>query len=77
MATPPLLHQHTGVKVDSTGICHWKVVLGGNKTLDEIWRKKTMWRRKLAMKGLGFSLASWHTLYIINLSWAFMNYRSN
>jgi hypothetical protein len=52
-------------------------VLGGKKTLDEIGRKKMMRRRKLAMKGLGFSLTSWHTLFISNLSWAFMNYRSN
>jgi hypothetical protein len=58
MTVPPFLHQRTGVKVDSTGICHWKVVLGGKKTLDEIWRKKTMRRRKLTMKGLGFSHAS-------------------
>jgi hypothetical protein len=51
----PLIHQRTGVKVDSTDICHSKVVLGGKKTLDEIWRK-TMRLRNLAMKGLGFSL---------------------
>jgi hypothetical protein len=30
-AAPPLLHQGTGVKVDSTGIRHWKVVLGEKK----------------------------------------------
>jgi hypothetical protein len=77
MTAPLLLHQRTGVKVDSTNICYWKVVLGGKKTLDEIQRKKTMRRRKLTMKGLGFFLASWRTLFISNLSWAFMNYRSN
>jgi hypothetical protein len=31
MATPPLLHQGTDFKVDSTGIRHWKVVLGEKK----------------------------------------------
>jgi hypothetical protein len=31
-------------------------VLGG-KTLDEMWEKKTMRRRKLVMKELGFSIA--------------------
>jgi hypothetical protein len=77
MAAPPLLHERTGVKVDSTSVRHWKVVLGGKKTLDEIWRKKMMRRRKLTMKGLGFSLTSWRTLFISNLLWAFMNYRSN
>jgi hypothetical protein len=30
----------------------------GRKTLDEMQEKKTMQRRKLVMKGLGFSLAS-------------------
>jgi hypothetical protein len=34
-----------------------KLRLVGGKTLDEMWRKKTMRRRKLVMKGLGFSLA--------------------
>jgi hypothetical protein len=34
-----------------------KLHLVGGKSLDEMWRKKTMWRRKLVMKGLGFSLA--------------------
>jgi hypothetical protein len=52
--------------------CAWQ-----KETLDEIWRGKTMWRRRLTMKGLGFSLASWCTLFISDLSWAFMNYRSN
>jgi hypothetical protein len=28
-------------------------------------------------QGLGFSLVSWCTLFISNLSWAFLNYRSN
>jgi hypothetical protein len=27
----------------------------GGKTLDEMWEKKMMRRRKLVMKGLGFS----------------------
>jgi hypothetical protein len=61
-------HQHP----PSESCAWWK-----GKTLDEIWRKKTMRRRNLTMKGLGFSLASWCTLFISNLSWAFMNYRSN
>jgi hypothetical protein len=30
-AAPPLLHQCTGVKVDGTGIRHWKGVLGEKK----------------------------------------------
>jgi hypothetical protein len=47
------------------------------ETLDEIWRRKTMQCRRLTMKGLGFSLASWRTLFISNPSSAFMNYRSN
>jgi hypothetical protein len=34
-----------------------KLRLVEGKTLDEMWRKKTMRRRKLVMKGLGFSLA--------------------
>jgi hypothetical protein len=34
-----------------------KLRLMRGKTLDEMWRKKTMRRRKLVMKGLGFSLA--------------------
>jgi hypothetical protein len=36
-----------------------------------------MRRRKLAMRELGFSLASLRTLFISNFKWAFMNYRSN
>jgi hypothetical protein len=54
-AAPPLLHRRIGVKIDSTSIRHWKDVFGGNKTLDEIWMEKTMRRRELTMKGLGFS----------------------
>jgi hypothetical protein len=29
------------------------------------------------MKGLGLPLANWHTLFISNLSWAFMNIGPN
>jgi hypothetical protein len=36
-----------------------------------------MRQTKLTMKGLRFSLASWHTLFISNPSWAFMNYMSS
>jgi hypothetical protein len=56
-AASPVVHQHTIVQIGTTNICHQKVALGGRKTLDEMWRKKTMWRRKLVMKGLGFYLA--------------------
>jgi hypothetical protein len=45
---PDWHHQHPPLK---------KLRLVGGKTLDEMWKKKTMWRRKLVMKGLGFSLA--------------------
>jgi hypothetical protein len=77
-AASPLLHQHAGANVDITSIRHQEVALTGKeKTLDEIWRKKTMRRRKLAMRELGFSLASLRTLFISNFKWAFMNYRSN
>jgi hypothetical protein len=31
MAVPSFLHQGTGVKVNNTGIRHWKVVLGEKK----------------------------------------------
>jgi hypothetical protein len=31
MAASPLLHQHTGVKIGSTDIRHWKVALGGKR----------------------------------------------
>jgi hypothetical protein len=65
-AAPPLLHQRTSVKIDSIGVRHWKDVFGGNKTLNEIWRKKIMRQRELTMKGLGFSLARWRTLFISN-----------
>jgi hypothetical protein len=76
-AASPLLHQHTGVQIGTTSIRHWKIALcGKEKTLDEMRRKKTMQRRKLIMKGLGFSLASRCTLFISNLSWALANYRS-
>jgi hypothetical protein len=56
MAAPSLLYQHTGVSIASTSVRHWKVVLGGKKTLDEIWRKKTMRRKKITVKRLRFSL---------------------
>jgi hypothetical protein len=36
-----------------------------------------MRQTKLAMRELGFSLASLRTLFISNFKWAFMNYRSN
>jgi hypothetical protein len=39
------------------------------KTLDEMWEKKMMRRRKLVMKKLGF-FPSQRTLFISNLSWA-------
>jgi hypothetical protein len=77
-AASPLLHQHAGVKIGITSIRHQKAALGGKeKTLDVIWRKKTMRWRKLTMRGLWFSLTSRCTLFISNLKWAFMNYRSN
>jgi hypothetical protein len=75
-AVPPLLHQGTSVKVDSTASAIGRVCLV-KRNPDEIWRRKTMRRRRLTMKGLGFSLASWCTLFISNFLWTFMNYRSN
>jgi hypothetical protein len=57
MATTSLLHQHTDVQIGTTSIRHREVAFGEGKTLDEMWRKKMMRRRKLVMKGLGFSLA--------------------
>jgi hypothetical protein len=67
-AATSLLHLNIGVQVRTTSIRHWWNMLGG-KTLDEMWEKKTMRRRKLVMKGLGF-FPSWRTLFISILSWA-------
>jgi hypothetical protein len=64
MTAPSFLYHGTGVKVNNMGIHHRKVVLGKKETLDEIWRRKMMRRRRLTMKGLGYSLASWRTLFI-------------
>jgi hypothetical protein len=67
-AAVSFLHLHTSVQVCTASIFHWGNVLGG-KTLDEMWEKKTMRRRKLVMKGLGF-FPSQSALFISNLSWA-------
>jgi hypothetical protein len=52
-----------------------KLRLVEGKTLDEMWRKKTMQLRKLVMKGLGF-FPNRRTLFISNFSWALASYRS-
>jgi hypothetical protein len=69
-----LLLLHTGIQIGTASISHWEVALGG-KTLDEMWRKKTMRRRKLVMKGLGF-FPNRQPLFISKLSWASASYRS-
>jgi hypothetical protein len=52
-AVTPLLHLHTDVQMRTTSIGHGRQALG-EETLDEMWETKTMWRRKIVMKDLGF-----------------------
>jgi hypothetical protein len=53
MAATPLLSLHIDVQAQSTSIGHGIQVMGG-KTLDEMRKMKTMRRRKIVMKELGF-----------------------
>jgi hypothetical protein len=71
MAATLFLHLRTDVQVRTTSIGHERQVLG-EKTLDGMREMKTMRRRKIVMKELGF-FPSQHALFISKLSWASAN----
>jgi hypothetical protein len=71
MVVTLFLHLRTDVQVRTTSIRHGRQVLG-EQTLDEMREMKTMRRRKIVMKELGFFLSQ-RALFISKLSWASAN----
>jgi hypothetical protein len=71
MAATLLLHLRIDVQVRTTSIGHGRQALG-EETLDEMQETKTMRRRKIVMKKLGF-FPRQCALFITKLSWASAN----